>query len=57
MPPDPDGHEIAARWTVVRIEVHNIKNISISYMYLCPHCTIQTSSRQASLTLTQHPNQ
>jgi hypothetical protein len=55
MPPDPDGHEIAVQWTVVRIEVHNLKNIAISYMYLCPHCTIQTSSRQTTLPNTNHP--
>lgn len=55
MPPDPDGHEIAVEWTVVRIETHNHKNVAISYMYLCLRCTLQTASRQTSLDLPPEP--
>ena len=50
MSSDRSGHEIAVGWTVVRIEVHNQEKIEIGYLYLCPNCTIETVSRQATLT-------
>ena len=50
MPPDRTGHEIAVSWTIVRLEVHNQEKIEIGYLYLCPGCTIETVSRQTTLT-------
>lgn len=49
MTPDRQGHEIAIGWTVVRIELHNQKDLDIGYLYLCPGCMIQTASRQVKL--------
>jgi hypothetical protein len=49
MPRDPDGHEIPVGWTVIRLEQHNQLVITITYLYLCQHCMISTSSRQTTL--------
>lgn len=49
MPPDRQGHEIAVGWSVVRIELHNQKDLEIGYMYLCSGCMIQTTTRQIAL--------
>lgn len=49
MPRDKDGHEIAPMWTVIRIERHGLKEITIGYAYLCPGCQITFTSKQVSL--------
>jgi hypothetical protein len=49
MPTPRDDHEIAAGWTVVRIEAHGNATLSIGYMYVCPSCTITITPAQTSL--------
>ena len=44
------GHEIMVGWTVVRLETHHQDKIEIGYLYICPNCTVETVSRQATLT-------
>jgi hypothetical protein len=51
MPPCRDGREIAAEWTVVRVEQHTAKSISVGYLYLCPSDMLYTRSRQVGLDL------
>ena len=51
MPRDPDGHEIPTEWTVVRVETHGRKFLTVVYHYLCPSCTISFQGRQTSLPL------
>jgi hypothetical protein len=49
MPRDPNGYEIPAGWTVVRIEKQNHLTITNTYLYLCQNCMITTLSRQPTL--------
>lgn len=51
MPRSHGDHEIAVGWTVVRVEQHNVKNVSIGYLYLCPDDMLDTKSRQVGLAL------
>jgi hypothetical protein len=50
MPSDPDGHEIPAGWSVIRIEKHHKTTLTISYLYLCPGCDIAPMSIQTTLS-------
>lgn len=51
MPQNRGALEIAVGWTVVRVEQHGVKNISIGYLYLCPDDILETKSRQITLEL------
>jgi hypothetical protein len=51
MPQNHGAFEIAVGWTVIRVEQHSAKNISIGYLYLCPDDMLETKSRQVTLGL------
>ena len=51
MPQSRGALEIAIGWTVVRVEQHNDKDVSIGYLYLCPNDMLDTKSKQVELSL------
>jgi len=51
MPPAREGREIAPGWTVVRVEQHGVRHISVGYLYLCPNEILETKSKQVALDL------
>jgi len=51
MPQSRGTLEIAVGWTVIRVEQHGAKNISVGYLYLCPDDMLETKCRQVTLGL------